>query len=303
MSSLTTTLDVPNTPLRGYFYAALVVAIWTGFILISRAGGISPLTSWDIVAIRYATAASVLLPFWWVRRRIRLFQARLILLAFLGGLGYAVLAFASFKLAPAAHAAILLPGLLPFSIALSAWLLIKEVPSTNRLIGLAIIALGVASLSVDVFGNKPGVMHGDLLMVAASLCWAFYTVLLRRWAVSPWDATIAVTLLTAVVYLPIYLLVLPKHLQAASWSNIATQAVYQGIIATIIQMFLYIRTIELLGPTRLGMLMALVPVLAGISAVPILNESLSSWALLGLVLVGLGAWLGNRLNFIHKSRK
>lgn len=303
MNSLTTTQNMEQIPLRGYVYAALIVVIWAGFILISRVGGISPLTSWDVIAIRYATAATVILPFWWFRHRVNLLQRRMFLLASLGGLGYAILAFTSFKTAPAAHAAVLLPGLLPFSIAISALVLIGEVPSANRVTGLIIIATGVACLAVDVFDHKVGVLRGDMFMVGASFFWASYTVLIRRWAVSPWDAMIGVTLLTAFVYLPIYLTILPKHWQVATWANIATQAIYQGIIATIIQMVLYVRTIELIGPTRLGVLMAFVPVLAGVAAVPILKESLSSWVLIGLVLVGVGAWLGNRLNIVKEGEK
>ena len=45
----------------GNLYAATVVAIWSGFILVSRAGGASVLSAWDIVAVRYATASLVLL--------------------------------------------------------------------------------------------------------------------------------------------------------------------------------------------------------------------------------------------------
>jgi drug/metabolite transporter (DMT)-like permease len=303
MTSLTTHENLELPLLKGYLYAALIVAIWTGFILVSRVGGISPLTAWDVIAVRYATAAVILLPFWWFRRRVPLVSGRLILLASVGGLGYAVLAFVSFKLVPAAHAVVLLAGLLPFAVALFAWLLLGEVLSANRLVGLAIIASGVACLVMYVFSGKAAVMHGDLLMVGASACWACYTVLLRRWAVSPWDATIGVTLLTALMYLPFYLIALPKHMVSASWSDIATQAVYQGLIATIIQMVLYVRTIELIGPTRLGMLMALVPGLAGIAAVPLLNEPLSPWVLAGLVLACLGAWFGNLRNIINQRKK
>ena len=43
--------------------AAGTVAIWTAFILISRAGGKSALTGYDILALRLGTASLILLPF------------------------------------------------------------------------------------------------------------------------------------------------------------------------------------------------------------------------------------------------
>ena len=113
----------------------------------------------------------------------------------------------------------------------------------------------------------------------------------------------SVVMLTAFVYLPIYLIALPKHLASAPWSDIATQAVYQGVIATVIQMLLYVRTIALIGPTRLGLLMALVPGLAGIAAVPLFDEALSPWELAALALVCLGAWQGNRRTRTEPRKK
>ena len=294
-SATTPQATAPHPSAQGYALAMLVVGIWSGFILVSRSGGISVLTSWDIMAIRYATATALLLPYWWFWRRTALLQPHSVALAALGGLAYGVLAFASFKLAPAAHAAVLLPGLQPFAAALVAWWWLHEVPHRGRVIGLCVIALGVLCLGVDSALRGSRVAVGDVLMVGATMCWAAYSVLLRRWQVAPWDATLAVTLVTAMLYLPVYVLALPTHLAQAAWSDIALQALYQGLIATIVQMLLYVRTVSLIGPTRLGMLMALVPGLAGVAAVPLLGEALSAWVLAGLVLVGLGAWLGNQL--------
>ena len=60
---------------RGYLYAALTVAVWSGFILVSRLGGKSPLTGWDVTALRFGTAALVLLPVWLLRRPRLSFKA------------------------------------------------------------------------------------------------------------------------------------------------------------------------------------------------------------------------------------
>lgn len=292
-------MDLVNTQYRaqpnawnGALYAGSVIAIWTGFVLVSRAGGVSVLTAWDVIAIRYSSAALLVLPLWWGRRRTPLWTTRHCLLAAVGGLGYAVLAFAAFKRVPAAHAGILLPGLQPFAASLAAWLLLGERPGRLRVVGLAAIAGGVACLLVD--GLRATALLGDGLMLGASACWACYAVLLRRWSVSPWDATLAVTLLTAMAYLPVYALLLPKQLSLASGADIALQAVYQGLVATIIQMFLFVRTVALIGPTRLSLLMALVPGLAGVAAVPLLGEPLGSWLVAGLAWVSLGAWIGSR---------
>ncbi len=282
---------------RGYFYAALTVAVWSGFILVSRLGGKSPLTAWDVTALRFGTAALILLPVWlWRRPRLN-FSWRMVILAVTGGCGYGVLVYAGFKLTSAAHGAVLLPGMLPFLVALMAWLVLGERPSPQRWLGLVGIAAGIACLATDSFGSSVGDWRGDLLILASSLSWAIYTVLVRRWQVAPWDATLGVGLVSAALYLPVYVLWLPHNLAAASLSTIALQAAYQGVLAVIVAMMFFMRAVAILGPTKVGTLMALSPAIAGTAAAPLLGEPLSPWLMAGLVLVSLGAWVGSQTRF------
>ncbi|GBG02881.1 membrane protein [Azospira sp. I13] len=295
--------QTPGALRRGYFYAALTVAIWSGFILVSRLGGKSPLTGWDVTALRFGTAALILLPVWLLRRPRLNFSWRMVILAITGGCGYGVLVYAGFKLTSAAHGAVLLPGMLPFLVALMAWLVLGERPSAQRWAGLAGIAAGIACLAVDSFSGSAGDWRGDLLILASSLSWAIYTVLVRRWQVAPWDATLGVGLVSALLYLPIYLLWLPKNLAAASLGNIALQAAYQGVLAVIVAMMFFMRAVALLGPTKVGTLMALIPAVAGTAAAPLLGEPLSPMLLSGLALVSLGAWMGSQNRFFVRRNK
>lgn len=283
----------PEELRRGYVYAVLVVLIWSGFVIVSRLGGKSALTPYDIIALRYAVAGVAILPFWW-HHRTNLLEWRKLVLALTGAVGFTLLAFNGFRHAPASHAAILLQGFLPFSVALMAYFIAGEAPTPRRLAGLGLIALGVISMAIESFGNSGPTLLGDSLLAGASLCWALYTVLLRRWNMPPMDSAIAVTLITTVLYLPVYALFLPKNLEAATLHECLTFAIYQGFIVAVVQMICYTRAVALLGATRLAMATSCVPVLASLAAVPLLGESLSLLVSVGLVLVVLGAWVGNR---------
>ena len=72
------------------------------------------------------------------------------------------------------------------------------------------------------------------------------------------------------------------------------QGLYQGLGPTIIAMILFLRAVAILGAERVGALVALVPVLAGVISVPVLNEPLTGWLVAGLLLVSGGAWLASR---------
>ncbi|MEO8169958.1 MAG: DMT family transporter [Oxalobacteraceae bacterium] len=282
--------------LWGYLAAAGTVAIWTGFILISRMGGKTALTAYDLLALRLGTASLLLLPFLkgvpygaWRDRRLWT-------LALLGGVAYGVLVYAGFKLAPAAHAAILLPGMQPFLVAGVAFLLSGERPTPARWWGLLAIAAGVICVAVPYTGGgwSAALLFGDLLIFVASIVWASYSVLAKRWHYSPWLLTRFVALGSALVYLPVYLLFLPKQLAAVPLSTLLLQGLYQGIGPTILAMLLFLKAVSILGPVRVGALIALVPVLAGVAAAPLLNEPLTVWLLGGLVCVSMGALIASR---------
>lgn len=286
---------MPASPARsGYFYAAACVLIWSGFVLLSRVAGKTALNGFDLTALRFGTAAILLLPAWLFWKRVPLFNRRMLVLVATGGIGYAVVVYSSFRFAPAAHGAVLLSGILPFFVAVLAWRLLDQPLSPNLRKALLLIALGVSGLAVHSLHDLGSSWPGDLMMITASFLWGLYTVLVKKWGYSPWDTTLGVALLAALIYLPVYALFLPKGIDQVPVSAIATQAFYQGVLVVIVAMVLYMQALVRLGPTQLGAVMATVPAVAGIGATLALGEPFSAWLVTGLVLTSAGAWMGTR---------
>lgn len=298
----------------GYSFALAAALIWAGFILVSKMGGMSELLAFDVIAIRYITCATILLPIWWFKFRFNLFTPRLIMCSVIGGLAYALCAFSGFQLASASHAAILLPGMMPLFIIVLSFLINKESHGLQRWLGITVITLGILVLfmgELDLFSGTDGMsgwadlnfttLLGDGWLVAAAFLWALFSVLIKRWQITPWQVTVSLALLTCLFYLPIYLAFLPKGLSEASWADILLQAFYQGVMATIIQMILYVKAVQKIGPAEMGAVMSIVPVISGVAAIVIFNEPISEALVIGLVLVSLGAWLAHSRLFKRKS--
>ncbi len=287
----------PGSTLQGYVAAMATVVIWAGFILMSRMAGKTGLTGWDIVALRLGTASLVLLPFSLNLPAGTWRSGKLWTMALSGGLTFLVLVYAGFKLAPAAHGGILLPGMQPFLVTALAWLMVGARPPRQRLLALLPIAAGVLCVAMPVItGSHTGAstLPGDALMLAASISWAAYSVLVKKWPHDAWLLTRFVALASCLVYMPVYLLFLPKGLDQVSTSVLVVQALYQGLGPTIIAMLLFLRAVAILGAERTGALVALVPVMAGLGAVPLLDEPLTPWLVAGMVLVSTGAFLASR---------
>jgi drug/metabolite transporter (DMT)-like permease len=286
---------LPKNIVHGYLAATATLLMWAAFSLVSRLGGKSVLTPYDIFALRLITASLVLLPFIGSLPRGAWSDRRLWLLTVLCSLLYCPLIYNAFRYAPAAHGGILLSGMQPFLISIVAWFVVGTRPTRMRLLGLAFIGLGIAGAARPYFTQWSGdSILGDALILASSTLWAIYSVLAARWGYSAWTLTRAVAFGSAVVYLPIYIVFLPKQLASASVTMILIQCFFQGIVATILAMLAYIKAITLLGTERTAAFLALVPIVIGVLAVPLLDEPLTVWLSSGLVFVSLGSFIASR---------
>ena len=280
----------------GWIAVTATICIWTGFILVSRAGGKGILTGWDVAALRFGVGALIAVFF---LPRVTLPPPKVIaLFSLFGGIGYAVTVYSAFRMAPAAHAAVLMPGALPFETAVIAWLWLKQAPSRPQRIALGLVLAGIVLTAADTLSHGAQItgmqVVGDALFLCGSSTWATFTLLLRRHPVSPLTATVTTTLGSAIVYLPLWWLFLPSTLGQAPVAEILMQAVYQGVLVVFVAMLLYTLAVRHLGPQTVALLMAVVPGLAALAAVPVLDEPLSVLALAGLGAVTAGAVLGAR---------
>lgn len=280
----------------GWIAVAATICIWTGFILVSRAGGKGLLTGWDVAALRFGVGGLVALFF---LRRVKLPPIRVIaLFSVFGGIGYAVTVYTAFRLAPAAHASVLMPGALPFATAVIAWLWLRQAPSRVQRVALGLVFAGIVLTAADTLSHGAQItglqLAGDALFLCGSSAWAVFTLLLRRYPMQPLAATVATTLGSAVAYLPIWWLFLPGTLGQAPAAEIAMQAVYQGVLVVFVAMLLYTFAVRRLGPQPVALMMAVVPGLSALAAVPVLGEPLSLLSLAGLTAVTAGAVLGAR---------
>jgi drug/metabolite transporter (DMT)-like permease len=306
----------------GMASAVITVVIWTSFIVIARASADpsrgATLTPFDIALLRILGAGSILLPWGaWLLRSGRakggtggqgwlgispLPWRTTVLTGFFGGLLYAMLAYAGFVYAPAAHASVLMPGSLPLWTALLAAVILHDRITPARALGLAFIVAGgllVGGASLLKAFEGGDVWRGDLLFMTAALCWSVYSVLARRLALDAVRATIAITFLAFITYVPVYGLliatgVVVTRLGDVPAGTVVFQALFQGVGSVVISGITFTQMIRHFGPVRSTMITALVPGLSALGAVVFLGEPLSGTLLAGLALVTLGILFGVR---------
>lgn len=272
----------------GLACAFAVLLVWTGFLLTGRLSVGQAFTPWDVAALRYGGSFLGVLPLVAVFGWPRLPWRRAVVIVATAGFGFPILAYIAFGFAPAAHAGVMLPGMLPFLSAALGAVFLGEAWSRRRFVSLAVVAAGIGLLAVDTFGDYPGAWRGDLLFLAGSFSWAIYTLLVRRWQVPALTATMAVALYAAPVFLPIWWLFLPSNLGAVPLAVVAFQTLYQGVFAVLLAGFLFTRAVIALGAVTTTSITAVVPAITALAAWPLLGEALGIAGLAGVGLVSAG---------------
>ena len=276
---------------QGYLLVCITMCIWGGFTILSRLNLHWHVSAWDLVAMRFAIAFIILMPVLVYKKDLAfLWHPRPVILALTGGLAYCLTVYTAFLHAPAAHAAIFLNGCIPLCTAVAAYLLFKQPFDKHTWLSLSIMSSALVLMSYLMLRDQATAFGlGDLLFFISAVWWGIFTVLLKQWKLSAWHSMASVAIWSALIYLPIYILFIPKHFQEAEPVHLLIQGVFHGVLVVIIATLTYVAAIERLGAFKTGSIVTLAPFIAAVIAVPLLNEPLSPAIMCGLVGMGIGA--------------
>jgi drug/metabolite transporter (DMT)-like permease len=280
------------TNLKGGLCGLTAVSIWAGWSALTRLAVTTKLDAWDIAALRFGIAGCLLVPIV-VRRGLaldRLGWSGLALLIAGAGVPYVLLAAAGLQFAPAHDQGALNPGFMPLFVALITTLGLGEKLPATRQLGLSLIVVG-ALIIVGVHAATWNTwrMCGDALFLAAALLWACFTVVMQQARIDPLQAAALVSCGSALIYLPIYLAINGTHLTQIPLVGVVLQAIFQGLLVTVVSLVLYGRAIAFIGASGGAAFGALVPALSALIAIPLLGEwpSGSDWVGIGLISSGV----------------
>jgi drug/metabolite transporter (DMT)-like permease len=170
-----------------------------------------------------------------------------------------------------------------------------ERANPRRVLG---ILMSIAGIALVVFATTRGddgrsSLGGDLLVLAGSLSWATYTVLLKPYTehVSGIQVS-AFTMAGGAV--PLFLVALPE-IAHANWSSVPALGwgalFYSAVFALVIAYLFWYRGVRVIGPTRTAMYSNVQPVIAVIFAWVVLNETPTIWQGVGMACIMSGLLL------------
>jgi drug/metabolite transporter (DMT)-like permease len=302
---------VSRNTLSGLGWAFVAITVWSGSLVMLRLGVTTSLNAYDLTALRFGVAALIFVPIM-LRSGIgtrQIGQISLVAMVLAFGAPYVLFISMAMETAPASAAGALNPGVMAIVSVVLGWIVFGDKIGTARLTGLVITATGIV-----LFTQAGGaITTGHLILIGTGSMWALYALIVRHASIPALNATAIVAVGSTVFYLPLYLVALPKQIFAAPVADVLMQAGFQGVFVSVVAIYAFNRSAELLGPIAGATLPALIPVVTlGLSAI-VLGEAAGENQITSALLVTLGLalvlvgkpimrWLSN-LNLRAKFRK
>ena len=185
-------------------------------------------------------------------------------------------------------------GSIPVTTVMAAALLTRTLPSRRRIAAVLIGFLGIAFISFGSVGDGKGAsVHGVLLLLAATCCYAFTSILSREMQMR--HGTLPVLLWQELFAL---LFSLPLGIPALfdsefAWSSFLALIVL-GAMGTGFAYVLYGMLMVRAGAVRGVIGVFFTPIVATLLGVVFRDESVTALAVSGMCIVLVGAWLTSR---------
>jgi drug/metabolite transporter (DMT)-like permease len=247
--------------------------------------------------LRFALAATVIAGLVWWRGEPRPGGRDIGRLALLGLLGNTVYQFGFIEGVARTRAgnAALIMAAVPVQTALLSHLLGRARLRGRDVAGLALAAAGITTIVAgsgsDVgFG---GTMHGDLLMLFATVCWSLYTVAGKP-MVDRFGPLTTTAWTMGLGALPMLVMAVPP-LMATDWDRVGPDTwgamVFSSLGALVLAYIVWYRGVQRLGPSHTTMYSNFVPVVAMLAAWAFLGEVPTAWQGVGALGIFGGIYL------------
>lgn len=278
------------------------IAIYAGMFAVGRHGAAHGLDGFDQTAIRFAVSGLLVLPFAWASASPairRLGARRLLALFVLGGAPYSAIFLGALVFAPVAYGATLVPGLQPLAVIGIAGLWLSQRPARPNLLGALICFGGLLLILLDQQRAASATSTGGSLLIGIGLfvlsatLWGGYAVALKAWDVEPREVLATTAPLSALLYVPLYLLWRGvEPVVSAPAYAVLLQVAYQGVLVGIAALVLYAWAVKTAGSAAVAALAPAMPVVAALISLLFLGEAPSALQWAGLVVVTAGLLAG-----------
>ena len=279
------------------------VLFWSGHNVVAK--DIIPfIPPFSFTFVRWFLASLIILPLSWSFicsdwKVARASWKRLLLIAATGICAFNTLLYIAVQTTSAVNVG-LISSIFPVVIALFSYLILKIKLVQIQVLGMVICFFGV--IMVIVRGDISSItnmvfVEGDLWMLAGVFCGSLYPVLLHKKPDIHSVSLLAILImLGTLVSLPLFIIDLFQGRTIQYNQHVLLGLLYISIFPSILSYMFWNKGIEMIGANRAGLFLNLVPILTAILAYVFLDETISWYHYLGLLMV-----IGGMVIFNHRQ--
>lgn len=284
-----------------YLLTATAPLCWAGDIVLAS-GLASKVPPFSLVFWRWALATLIMLPFalktvkqdW---PEVVKSWGMLCLLSVLGASGFITLLYVSLHTTSSINSA-LIQTTMPVMIVIACIFLYGEKMSKLQLAGMALCFSGVAYVLFK--GDWHAVkqmtfVRGDLLILMATVLYGLYSALIPKSAkLHPFTFLFCISAIGTLTMFPFYVWELLTVGAMKMSPKVLAGMAYIAVCPTIVAYLCWNKGISIIGPSKAGLFMYLIPVFTAMLAIPFLNEPFSYYHVIGMLNIFCGMILFNR---------
>ena len=286
---------------HAYLLMALTAIAWSGNAITARGlNDIIPpvgLAFW-----RWVVAAPILLVIAWPHLREDLPKVKenlpfLLVLSALSVAAYNTLLYQGL-LSTTAINSFLINTLRPSIIVLLSIIFFRQGITLLQSLGFSLAFIG--TITIVVRGDSSRLLNldfniGDLWILAATVCWAIYTVLLKKRPKMHATSFLAFTVILGILMLfPFYvwetIFIKPTPLRVETVGGV----LYLAVISSIVAYLCYNRAVEIGGANKAGQVSYMLPIIGSGLAILLLGERFEFYHVIGFSLILAGVYFGSK---------
>ncbi|WP_316863427.1 DMT family transporter [uncultured Cohaesibacter sp.] len=291
-----------NNSFFAYFPLALATLCWGGNVVIGRAvrGDLPPL---GLSFWRWLFCCLILLFFTAPKLKqnlpvIKEHWKLLLAMAATGISAFNPLQYQALHSTTAINTTLIL-ATCPAIMALLSMIILKERIGLAQIAGIVVSFVGVAIVITSGDLSKLASLHfsmGDVWMICAAIVWALYsiTVKMRPPALDPLVMLMVITGVGALILLPLYIWETYTYQAVTITPTNVAAIIYVTLIASLLAYVSWNKGVGMIGPSKAGVTIHLMPVWVAILAYFFLGERLQSYHFLGIAFIALGIVLNSR---------
>ena len=184
----------------------------------------------------------------------------------------------------------------PVSTVLLSMLILHDRLRLSQSCGVALGLIGVTAMITRM--DLAALLHlqfnkGDILILLGSIGYSLYAINLRKIPASlgPSEALFMIIVTGCVIVLPFYVIETVVYKPVPFSATAIYAIVAMSLVSTVFGTLMWNQGNQLIGPSRAGMFINLIPIFAAIMAILFLGERLFLYHILCALLIGFGIFL------------